>query len=60
MEWELAKQRSKIRAYASRIVGANTDERSWRLGPKERRLVGKALQRLPEGWLSLHRGGGAA
>lgn len=54
MEWELAKQRSKIRAYASRIVGANTDERSWRLGAEGEELVGKALQRLPEGWLSLH------
>jgi|CXWK01.1.fsa_nt_gi hypothetical protein len=53
-EWEAAKQRSKIRAYAGRMLGARTDERAWRLGAQGEETVGRALDRLPDGLHVLH------
>ncbi len=53
-EWEAAKRKSKLRAYAGRLVGTHTSERAWRIGADGEQVVGRALERLPPGWTTLH------
>lgn len=43
-----------VRTFFERLVGAHTEERSWRVGAKGERLVADQLERLPPSWHTLH------
>ncbi|WP_201774136.1 nuclease-related domain-containing protein [Demequina globuliformis] len=55
-EWETAKGRSKIAAYANRYVFNNhTQERAWRVGAEGEEYIGARLNKLRDrGWHVLH------
>jgi hypothetical protein len=43
-----------VRSRIARLVGAKTDERSWRIGAEAEVAVARRLDKLPAGWRVLH------